>query len=593
MINTLRALNCFKNVSTARFRVLSLVTIFFSSLSLQSSSQTLTPSASFVIEANTSSVWPMNSYYGNHFIFPNGKIGITMNDERFRLYEPSGSLIRTIDLEAAVGYVPRRVIGLTNNNILLLNQTTFSIIDQQGVVILPQTSTGFSNYANNNNLDAVELSNGNLALASYSSASEPIVRVMTQSGAFVSGIINIKSAGTGRPSPINNQFYSGNLAASKNGGFLFAYRTYLMGPWGMLFDNDGNMRTWPSTGLNHYKLGAANPENFELTDLPNGNFMLHFPWNKTSNLIIDGNGNTVSSSVSRAFFASSSAINRKGNNGYYVTITPDENIGMNWDGSDDFTGNAGIYAEVRNLDGTQAIAATQIATGYFDVQWNDEEWYYTPDIRPGTYPVSSLNGASGYGMIILNPLGGNTYSLSLNLYEINLSTLPVKLESFTGKATTEGNLLEWLTSSEVNADRFEIEYSTTGINFEKIGEVATGSNNYSFLHTSANDIAYYRLKSVDIDGRFEYSKIIKIVNDASASRKVNIYPVPATDHFTVSIEGFVAGERVPYSIVNGVGAIVKNGFISTNNQRVDLVNVKPGVYYISIKNLGSKKLLVK
>ena len=94
------------------------------------------------------------------------------------------------------------------------------------------------------------------------------------------------------------------------------------------------------------------------------------------------------------------------------------------------------------------------------------------------------------------------------------STLPVTFLDFNLSCNKDQVILFWSTSSEINNDRYEIERSYDGIEFNKIGEVkGAGSSNvyltYTFMDIEPRaEISYYRLKQIDIDGSISYSKII-------------------------------------------------------------------------------------
>ena len=96
--------------------------------------------------------------------------------------------------------------------------------------------------------------------------------------------------------------------------------------------------------------------------------------------------------------------------------------------------------------------------------------------------------------------------------------VPVELASFTASVTQKGINLEWTTASELNNNGFEIERSVDGNTFVTIGFVegkgtTTETNYYSFADLSLlteNYTIYYRLKQVDFDGNFSYSKTISV-----------------------------------------------------------------------------------
>lgn len=93
--------------------------------------------------------------------------------------------------------------------------------------------------------------------------------------------------------------------------------------------------------------------------------------------------------------------------------------------------------------------------------------------------------------------------------------LPVTLVTFSGAPSVEGVKLSWKTSMEKDFQAFEIEHSTDARRFETIGRVegvnAEGGNSYTFTHTTnQNGNLYYRLKMVDLDASFRYSRVINV-----------------------------------------------------------------------------------
>ncbi len=118
------------------------------------------------------------------------------------------------------------------------------------------------------------------------------------------------------------------------------------------------------------------------------------------------------------------------------------------------------------------------------------------------------------------------------------TALPVTLLSFSGKKTAEGaNTLTWVTSDEKNFDSFQLQRSADARTFENIGSIlATGQkasplNSYQFVDHSAAALAYYRLKMIDTDGTFAYSRIISIGGQSGENEEKpvisSIYPNPA------------------------------------------------------------------
>ena len=104
---------------------------------------------------------------------------------------------------------------------------------------------------------------------------------------------------------------------------------------------------------------------------------------------------------------------------------------------------------------------------------------------------------------------------SLEIKEIGLGNLPVKYLSFEGKMITNSLLLNWITTEEINNNYFQIERSFNGIDFMQIGLALDGFVNgtqkeYAFKDYSDllknKEIIYYRLKQIDNDGNYTFSK---------------------------------------------------------------------------------------
>jgi Secretion system C-terminal sorting domain len=112
------------------------------------------------------------------------------------------------------------------------------------------------------------------------------------------------------------------------------------------------------------------------------------------------------------------------------------------------------------------------------------------------------------------------------------TALPVRLISFKSEAQSTGVELMWQTGEETDNSHFDIEKSSNAQHFEAIGRVSgKGSGNvkqvYSFFDASPkNGPNYYRLKQVDFDGTFEYSRIVSSTFTGSAFFKV--YPNPVS-----------------------------------------------------------------
>lgn len=181
--------------------------------------------------------------------------------------------------------------------------------------------------------------------------------------------------------------------------------------------------------------------------------------------------------------------------------------------------------------------------------------------------------------------------------------LPVELTEFTAIKSGKHADLNWITASEINADRFEIEHSANGIDFEYIGEkTATNQSTGSRYHfvdlTPTYGINYYRLKMIDQDQTFEYSEIRAV--QFRPKNDIRIYPNPARDTDDIFIEITTAeAETLAATVMNISGKQITSFDFSTTpgNNLIpvnQLANQPAGVYFIRLKKQdGTVKEILK
>jgi hypothetical protein len=182
--------------------------------------------------------------------------------------------------------------------------------------------------------------------------------------------------------------------------------------------------------------------------------------------------------------------------------------------------------------------------------------------------------------------------------------LPVKLISFEGAASKEGIALSWTTASEKNNDHFEVQRSPDGRGFETVGTVkgngsSTSLHDYNFVDkAAANGLNYYRLRQVDFNSDFEYSKVIAINAKGSKTGDVTLYPNPTADG-DFNIRMTPAKEAVTIKIMDISGKVLLDKQVTDTaelNINGKALGMKAGLYLVSIKTGNSatvEKLLVR
>ena len=169
-------------------------------------------------------------------------------------------------------------------------------------------------------------------------------------------------------------------------------------------------------------------------------------------------------------------------------------------------------------------------------------------------------------------------------------TLPVKLSEFKVISKPSGVTLSWKTTMEVNSSHFEIERSSDGKIWNTQGSVqAAGSisvdHNYSFTDATPNSgTNHYRLKIVDIDGKFDYSAI-KSVNFNSTSLNVVAGPNPAHSFLNVNVAA-PGNEPFRLRLINRSGQVVFDQKYAASGNRLQLSvsNYAEGTYFLEVTN---------
>ncbi len=181
--------------------------------------------------------------------------------------------------------------------------------------------------------------------------------------------------------------------------------------------------------------------------------------------------------------------------------------------------------------------------------------------------------------------------------------LPVTLVSFHAKAIESSALIEWETVSETNASHFEVERSSDAKNFEKIGTVAAVGNSTAWQTYLFTDLTlgnqsrtvYYRLRSVDRDGTFSFSRSVSVQTKGSG-QLVNVYPNPARKVSVVTVMSRVSANEVSLWDMFGRQVPVRTELTSDTSVKVNLHGVASGVYFLKLttnEGVVNHKLVVE
>ena len=223
-------------------------------------------------------------------------------------------------------------------------------------------------------------------------------------------------------------------------------------------------------------------------------------------------------------------------------------------------------------------------------RWNGSQW---TDGGNGSISGSFVTSATTFTSFSPFSLGSSGSN----------NPLPVGLKSFQAKGVASDALLTWETSSELNAAGFVVERSLNAKDFEPILSVeAVGkANKYQYTDRGIGIKfmeVYYRLKSIDVDGKYTYSLIEAVNFGEKEFALVSINPNPIQQDFAVWYDVPATG-KVQISITDALGKLVDRRVVEAKSGRNQYQyshtnHLASGIYILSLQYEGqivSKKIV--
>jgi len=188
--------------------------------------------------------------------------------------------------------------------------------------------------------------------------------------------------------------------------------------------------------------------------------------------------------------------------------------------------------------------------------------------------------------------------------------LPVELVTFIADVTDNNVLINWTTATETNNQGFEVQRKSVVGDFVTIGFVegqgtTTEQHNYSFIDKSLSEGKYsYRLKQIDYDGGFEYSKTIEVAihNPLKFSLSQN-YPNPFNPSTKISWQSPVGGWQTlkVYDVLGNLVTTLIDEYKPAGNYEVEFkstvgsLQLANGIYFYQLKAgsfVDTKKMIL-
>jgi len=182
--------------------------------------------------------------------------------------------------------------------------------------------------------------------------------------------------------------------------------------------------------------------------------------------------------------------------------------------------------------------------------------------------------------------------------------LPVTSLEFSGKLADQNGELSWTTVDEYKTASFDLERSTNGTEYTKISSSVAvnqlGEHKYYYADKGITNLGvaniYYRVKQVDIDGKFRFSNVVVLT--VKAGMEMNLYPNPVAHQANISISGAKA-ETVQVKLVDNAGRTIRieQRKLTTGNNSFtwEVTGLASGIYHLQVtgQSFSERKTFIK
>ena len=211
------------------------------------------------------------------------------------------------------------------------------------------------------------------------------------------------------------------------------------------------------------------------------------------------------------------------------------------------------------------------------------------DIPLTAYNTIALN-TIGQFKFVDTPFGKGTVYVD-NMYFWKTSGVPVTITGFTAALKENKTIINWNTVTDDNAlVGFNVERSQNGKDWSTISFVAAKTENsatkqYALTDKPLNGANYYRLKTINKDGKDVYSDIRLVMFDRNAVKDITFYPNPAKDKVVVSLNK-IDTKTATLNLIGMDGKVLKTIMVTDQNSfgnvTMDVSNLSKGMYLLQL-----------
>ncbi|MBS1667799.1 MAG: T9SS type A sorting domain-containing protein [Bacteroidetes bacterium] len=211
--------------------------------------------------------------------------------------------------------------------------------------------------------------------------------------------------------------------------------------------------------------------------------------------------------------------------------------------------------------------------------------------EPITY--TSLSGSNTY---YFSATVSDSVNFSVTYYYCNSSILANDLISFTANKQNDGKVrLNWSSVGSQTGRIYEVQACTDSSHFVSVGSVA-GENNqsdyqyYYNIPTGASGKIYFRLKAIDVSGKFQYSDIRWVDIFTANNTAAYVFPNPSDSYINLVLND-PSNTDWETSIYASDGALIqKNHFGRSSLMHISFNNkLAPGTYFLKARSINTNK----
>jgi Secretion system C-terminal sorting domain len=244
--------------------------------------------------------------------------------------------------------------------------------------------------------------------------------------------------------------------------------------------------------------------------------------------------------------------------------------------------NAGRDTTIKQGD---SVFIGSYSNGIDTIKWYNAAGQVIDSLQPGFWVKPSITG--NYMYMVEQTVNG---CFSRDTMYVNV-LLPLNFLNYNVILRNEKSVENiWATASEINVSNFNIQRSKNGKDFTTIAQQKAQNkalNNYSYtdetIRNEQQETWFYRIESIDNDGKKSYSEIKKVSINQLPYQSISIYPNPAKTYVNIT------GSNIKFvQLLNAFGAVLKTQNANFNTATIALNKLSSGLYFIKIIDSNNK-----